>query len=568
MTKKDVVALFQSARIDATLAHRVYREHGAATFSNLTRDPYTTLFGLNGFTVNHADKISKHLNKPLEAIVVGHIMWIVLKQPSPFSTVKMRVQTSLDVDALTMAGMMKTLTENQQVVLMDKYLLHPQDHQLLCDVASEIRDRCDSMNNEHYTMKWAFEEVECGEEQKNAMLMVATNRLSVITGGPGCGKSWVVRQMLEKFPNARVTAPTGRAARNADGKTVHYFKTIQDSQKGKLGDVDLIIVDEASMLSAYLMKAVFKMARNDAHIVLVGDSNQLPPIQTGHVLRDILASGKVPVARLTNNVRSVVPLHAFCDDLLKGRVTILEYHNDTRTPISFIECNSTDDMLNALPRTFPHIVLTPHNATRVKMNKVLQLFARGMQATNFSLDVRCVSPFGCLTLHQYAIARVEPSKVIVVDEHSGASEEMTYAEACQCITPFGRAAESGTVIQKMDTVIITRNTAGLCNGDIVTYVGDDTVRTSDGEKRKIQSLVNTDPGFALGYCITVHKAQGSEFDTVVIPICNVSAWTKTLLYTAVTRAKDRVIFLGSKRDLQCILTNSERHVPPFLRSVL
>lgn len=566
MTKKELLSLFQNARIDSTLAHRVYRERGQSTFQDLQRDPYTTLYGVSGFTLEHADKFSRLFKKPMEDLVLGHVLWSVLRQPSPESTLKIRIQTTLGLSAEMMNAILVALVEQGRVMCMHKYLLHPREYEMLQGIAKYIY-QCTDRLDQHVGLVDAFDKIEgCDELQRDALDMVAYQRLSIITGGPGCGKSWIVRQMVESYPNSRVTAPTGRAARNADGKTVHYFKTIQETQKNELCGVDLIIIDEASMLSAYLFDAILSMIDHTAHVVLVGDPNQLPPIQTGHVLRDILASDEIAVESLMDNKRSVAPIHAFCKGLLEGLVVIPD---GLDACVSFEECDTVEDMLNALPKVFQTtgIVLTPHNATRVQMNRVLQLFTRGMKATNFSLEVDCVASYGRLTKNRRAIAHVHPHKISVVDG-LGESMELTYAEASRVIQPLGIPAESGTVIRRGDRVIITKNNADLCNGDMGTYMGDSLVKTDDGVY-SVPTINDSDPGFALGYCITVHKAQGSEFETVIIPIANVNAWSKTLLYTAATRAKERIIFLGSINDLQCILRRpSDRHIPPFLHTMI
>lgn len=560
MTKKDVVTLFQSARVDVSLANKVYREYGRDTYTELKKDPYTTLYSIPGLTLDHADKISRYLRRTLEETVLGHIQWMVLRRPTPEATLKVKVQTTLGLNAQVMDTILQSLLRDGRIHRIEKYVLHPKEHDVLRSVASQVHERSSGMHF-HDDMEDAFDGIECTPEQRKALDMVATHRLSVITGGPGCGKSWIVRQMVQAFPRSRVTAPTGRAARNAEGKTVHYFKTIQETQKNELHGVELIVVDEASMLSAYLFDIVLQMASPRAHVVLVGDKNQLPPIQTGHVLRDLLNSNTLPYVQLTQNHRSSAPIQTFCAEMLRGHLT---------TPpecVWFMECHTLDEMLNRLPRVYPDIILTPHNVTRVQMNRVLQLFTSGMRAKDNLLEVDIIDSHGPLEKHRRGTAKVSPTKITVSDGLSN-EVEMTYAVASRTVQPLGIKAESGTVIRSHDKVIITKNTATLCNGDMGTYVGNQMVQTQE-DTYEIPPIGDTDPGFALGYCITVHKAQGSEFHTVVIPVSNVSAWTRTLLYTAVTRAKERIIFLGTLHDVQCILRHhTDRQLPPFLQSMM
>ena len=124
----------------------------------------------------------------------------------------------------------------------------------------------------------------------------------------------------------------------------------------------------------------------------------------------------------------------------------------------------------------------------------------------------------------------------------------------------GVVETEGCTARRGDKVIVTKNTSTACNGDMGTLVSakHGIVEIAGGERVTIPRISKSDPGYTLSYAVTVHKAQGSEFETVIIPVFNPDAWDRTLLYTATTRAKTRAVFLGSEDDLRAIVSKPPR----------
>lgn len=549
MSPREVFGLFRRAHVDGSIARKMVKEHGRDCLSLLKHDPYTMLY--THASLEQVDRIATLLQYTKEKVVLGHVYWLILAKPQAITTLKMRVQTSLAIPRAEMDRIIDGFLTSEKIVSMGKYAVHPKQYGMVRDVVNDILTRVDWGQCPHPDMEEAFQHIECTEEQRYGLSLVCQNKVSVITGGPGCGKSYLVRNMVQHFTNARVTAPTGRAARNAKGKTVHYFKTIQETSKNELRDTELVIVDEASMLSAPLCHAVLSMCSPKAHIVFVGDPDQLPPIDMGYVLRDVLESTVVPRCTLTHNHRSIQPLHEFC-----RHIRDLSHIDTIPDAVEFIECHTMDDVLNALPRVSEHIILTPHNADRIQINAVVQLVRRQGQV----LDVTCTKDSPETT--RGASGTLRPMDGAV--EFNGS--QYPYSWCPRHVTlASGVQTERGVRVLSGDTIIITKNTGDVCNGDLGTYivgggiVNGCPVTLPEDDK---------DPGYTLGYCVTVHKSQGSEFDTVVLPLTNVSAWTRTLLYTAATRAKDKIIMLGTRSDLNSILHQTRPPPPKFLLSML
>ena len=374
-------------------------------------------------------------------------------------------------------------------------------------------------------------------EQEQAVRLALTEKVAVLTGGPGCGKSFTVRSivMLAKAKNAKVllAAPTGRAAKRlaeltgVDAATVHRMLELKPGgdaayDRDRPLDVDLLVVDEVSMLDLLLANKLLKAVPPGAHILLVGDVDQLPSVGAGEVLRDLLAAEPVPRVRLTQIFRQAQQ---------SGVVTNAHLINSGRQPVTdglpdfflfaqddteAVAALTVDVVANRLPRKFG---LDPRRDVQV-----LAPMHRG--------------PAGAGSLNTLLQEALTPSKPSLPERRFG-----------------------GRVFRVGDKVTQIRNNydkgvAGVFNGTVGVVTGMSleeqtlTVRTDEDEDidyefGELDELVHA-------YAITIHRSQGSEYPCVVIPITT-SAWMmlqRNLLYTAVTRAKKLVVLVGSRRAIQ------------------
>ena len=535
----------------------------------LQADPYVVLRDA-GSSLDVADTVAETLRIPIHVRVLGHAEWALSSRSMiamPMLIAKVRF--GLECPERTARTLLMKSVQAGHLIESRGQIVSGSHHAKNVEIARETQRRTAPCHNQEMIDAFAtIDATTMTPEQSDALKCVAKSKLSIITGGPGTGKSHLVREMVAAFPRTKVTAPTGRAARNASGKTVHYFRTIQETGKNDFVGVGLIVCDEASMLSTELMASVLHMAPSDAHIVLVGDCDQLPPIDAGAVLHDLIACGKVPVTTLTTNHRSTTGIQDFARGILEGKV---EHVPD----VEFVACDTFEDVVQAIARLDlqDHIVLTPHNVTRVRLNKSLQLLALGRDD---ELELELLRPFPDAPAGSRGVARVAGGWVAVaVDGNvtfnatlSAASEMIKIDTRCT----GGTAAEAGLVIVPGDAVIITKNSTEACNGDIGTYVSNcshvNTVSFPGIGSVIVPSVSETDPGMTLAYAVTVHKAQGSEFETVVLPITNANAWSRALMYTAVTRAKSKVYILGSRDDMAEIASTVRASQPSILRDLV
>jgi exodeoxyribonuclease V alpha subunit len=365
------------------------------------------------------------------------------------------------------------------------------------------------------------------EEQWAAVRSAFAHRVSVLTGGPGVGKTVCTREIVAaaRAANASIAlcAPTGRAARRLEEATGHEAQTIHRLlewmpgrepafRPGRPLPVDLVIVDESSMLNLRLAEVLLGGLAETTHLVLVGDADQLPPIGAGKPFEDLIASGAAPVVRLTQifrqAARSMITTAAHA--INQGRAPARDPAPDQERDFFFIERPSPERALQT----------------------VIEVVAE-----------RAPGSFGVDPIREVQVLAPMYRGAVGID----ALNERLQAE----LNPDGRRA-LGDRFRIGDRLIQTRNSheLGLMNGSIVFLRGDDP----DEE----EILVDTDDGgslvipygetatLRLAYAISVHKAQGCEVP-VVVAVCHRShsrMLTRPLLYTAITRARSSCVLVG------------------------
>jgi exodeoxyribonuclease V alpha subunit len=373
-------------------------------------------------------------------------------------------------------------------------------------------------------------------EQEAAVRLALTQRVAVLTGGPGCGKSYTVRAVvaLARAKRAKIllAAPTGRAAKRLgelaglEAATLHRLLQLRPGGDAAFDrdhplDADLVVVDEASMLDVLLANKLVKAIPSGAHLLLVGDVDQLPSVGAGEVLRDLLAAERLPRVRLTKVFRQAQQ---------SGVVTNAHRINAGQPPIT----RGLDDFF-----------LFAEDDPEQVADLVVEIVADRLPR-RFGLDparevqVLCPmhrGPAGAGVLNERLQARLTPAQEGLAERRFG-----------------------GRVYRVGDKVMQLRNnydkgTAGVFNGSV------GVVTALSLEDQELRVLLDEDEEVAYGfdeldelthaYAVSIHRSQGSEYPCVVVPL-TMSAWMmlqRNLLYTAVTRAKRTVVLVSSRRAL-------------------
>ena len=379
-------------------------------------------------------------------------------------------------------------------------------------------------------------------KQESAVRTAFLYNLSVITGSPGTGKTTVLRIILEAYrrlyPDRKIVlmAPTGRASRRMaestgfdEACTLHSGLGLvseedegsHGSKKGSL-DANLVIVDEFSMVDMWLASRFFPALKKGAKIVLVGDPDQLPSVGAGNVFKELIQCGLVPVTVLDEIFRQAKDsLIAHNARFIHDGNTKLYYGND----FQFLPCDSQADAAAA----------------------IIERYCQEIESNGIE-HVQILSPF-----------RTE----------GAASSDHLNAAIREIVNPFQSTEDEIRIGSKTfrvgDRIMQTKNTGKVSNGDLgfIRYVEDTPdgkrIGLDFGENRSLEysteDLVNLD----LAYATTIHKAMGSEYDIVLMPVLKAHyiMLYRNLLYTGITRAKKRVVLAGEKSVLFMAIHKNE-----------
>ncbi len=380
------------------------------------------------------------------------------------------------------------------------------------------------------------------EAQEKAIHTAATSKLMVLTGGPGTGKTTIIKAIIDAFHSVDakilLAAPTGRAAKrmseatNREAKTIHRLLEFNPGEDGFARNEDnplacsLLIIDEASMMDIFLFYHLLKATPLGATMIFVGDVHQLPSVGPGNVLNDIIASQGLPVVELTEIFRqsshSKIVYNAHL--INKGQVPNLESSKERLSDFYFIHAKDPESVANLIVSLVTERVPQRFGYDAVNDIQVLVPMHRG-EAGSENLNKR---------LQEVLIASNAPS-----------------------------IQRGKKVFRLGDKVMQTRNNyeKDVFNGDIGTVIlldGKDRTLTVRIDDRNIPYEFDELDDIVPAYAISIHKSQGSEYPVVIIPLLmqHYMLLQRNLVYTGVTRGKKLVILVGESRALKMAIANN------------
>jgi len=562
---RGIMIFLQDHGISAAYAAKIYRQYGNASVEIVRTNPYRLAADVHGIGFITADRIARQVGIDPNSITRAEegTLYVLNESTSeghvylPYETLVGRAAEMLEVSRDLVVEAVERLAADRRVVREDEAVyLTP-----FYVAETKLAERLNALRDAHeppdpltrvprrvdtaQAIPWVEKRLglRLAEKQAEAVSLAVSNKILVITGGPGTGKTTIIRAIISIFQalGARVllAAPTGRAAKRMQEASGHEARTIHrllEFSPGKGGfqrnqdfplDADAVIVDEASMIDTLLMNSLVRAVPLSAVLILVGDTNQLPPVGPGNVLRDIIDSGRFGVVTLTEIFRQsresriVVNAHR----INRGEFPDLS-PPDSGRPSDFYFIQEED------PETAVQTIL--------KLCKVRIPRRFGYHPIR---DIQVLTPMyrglvGAANLNAELQNLLNPGKDGVVRGH--------------------RMFRTGDKVMQ----VVNNYQKEVFNGDIgrITAVHLEQQQLKvDFDGRAVSYEFSELDELVLAYAVSVHKAQGSEYPVVIMPVMtqHYVLLQRNLVYTGVTRGRNLVVLVGTKKALAIAIRNDE-----------
>ncbi len=582
---KEVMIFLQGHGVSTGLAVKIYKRYGDAAIGVLQTNPYQLQQDIFGIGFKTADKIATALGIPHDSLVraaagalyalsedvkAGHVF-------TPLEDLLEKTATLLEVSPELAAQAIVRLQSEQQVQIESvRYQAHTQSPHLQeteavyltpmyygeMGVANRLRQINNARREAGTTRLTAFQKfdweqafrflrqklgVDLAPAQRQAVQMALTHPLTVLTGGPGSGKTTTLRAVIRLLRGVDakfvLAAPTGRAAKRmsevtgAEARTIHRLLEVAPGAGFSFKrnaqhplDAAMVIVDEASMLDVLLTNHLLKAIPPGAHLLLVGDVDQLPSVGAGNVLRDIIASGVIPVVRLQTIFRQAAGSYIITNAhrINQGRMPLFPKDATDFFLFPMEDAGAAADMVvDLITRRIPRRFAIP--SSEIQVLTPMHRGPLGVAALNLRLQQQLNPP-----------APHKPERV-----------------------------QGGRTLRVGDRVMQIRNNYDLdvFNGDMGVITGVDaimhTLTVDFGDRVAAYDWADLDE-LTHAWAISVHKSQGSEFRAVVMPVhtAHYIMLQRNLLYTGVTRARELAVLVGTRKAIGIAVRNdkvAERH---------
>ena len=556
---RDIVAALSVYGVTPKKAAKIQDTFGAQAVDIVETKPYS-LCRIHGFGFKTVDAIA--LNKGIAANDSGRVqegLMYALNQSQQLGHMFMHSNT-LCADALKLLdpkgtfGVTLTQLETELFQLVQDHRLQEEDGRIYLNknykaeveaakLAAAMIEPMPVDADVHKLIDEVQKDlgIDLAEKQAAGVAMCLTNRFSIITGGPGTGKTTVIKSLLRSYSKLALetikagkpssgggvllTAPTGRASRRLAESTGFLAQTLH-SALGVMADsppdaetkqitADLVVVDESSMVDGVLAWQLLKSLKPSAQLLLVGDYNQLPSVGAGNVFRELIECGEVPVTVLDTVYRqaNTSRIHLNAHSILQNTAKLL-YGSD------FV----FDDKADA-----------EQTAERVKETFLREVKEHGLERVQVLSPLRARNACGVDKLNKELQELINPKVT--------GKPEM--------IVGYNRFRVGDKVMQMRNKDEVTNGDVGFVKAISKTAGSEPTCDIDFGDGRIISYPVEDMENVDLAYATTIHKSQGSEYDVVIMPMLMgfYVMLQRNLVYTAITRAKKKLIGVGEKKAL-------------------
>ena len=563
--------------VSITIASKIYDTLGIGAIDIIKENPYSLLEFVASISFKVVDELGKNLQidstneARLKAGVMYSLNEIMLAGHTCIEKNTLIEYTSkiLGVEREYIDDILIKLKMNSNIVIDtredNEYVYRKSMHVAEKNIAEYITTRIKELpGKKKYEKQIELasqkQNIDLSETQKKAITTCLNSHVSVITGGPGTGKTTIIKCIIDILEGEKksyvLCAPTGRAAKRItettgkQAKTLHRLLEITKINDNDIDSIinympetiphDVVIIDEVSMVDTILMNNLIKAIKAHTKLILVGDSYQLPSVGPGSVLKDIIDSKVVDVVELNEIYRQSAESDIVLNAHRVKNGEYLEFKNKD-TDMYFIETNTIED-------------------TKSELLSLLTYRLENYAEYNIVEDVQVISPIkktdvGTFTLNREIQEILNPERDGITSRKAG---DRTFREGDKVM----QIKNNYDISYDVDGVTYK----GVYNGDIGIIQSIDNiqkeivVKFDDGKQIKYDADMLDELEHA--YAVTVHKSQGSEFKAVIIPlyVCYEKLFNRNLIYTAMTRAKQMLIFIGSRRVLNYMVDNTHENI--------
>ena len=572
---RNVVMFMQKYGISNSMAIKLYDEYGSQIKSIILNNPYKLAREVNGIGFKRADEIAAKTGVKLdsefriqcgiihclkEASTDGHTYLpreeLIRSAYELLGVCESDIERQLD-ELKIERQLIEVKSEDRLNIYLSEYYQIEKNCAVKLLTLTRYSDRISASELDREIKSIESElDIELHDLQREAVIKALSQGLFILTGGPGTGKTTTIKSIISGLERRNLrfvlAAPTGRAAKRMsettgyEASTIHRLLSIKHNPEERADayfemnednplDVDAVIIDEASMVDIFLFNSLLKAISPGCKLIIVGDSNQLPSVGPGQVLKDMLDSGVCPnvelkyifrqsneshivtYAHMINNGEQIDFTTKYEDFFLLKR----DNYEEIRQALLYLICEKLPKHFNTSPMQIQ--VLTPMKKGALgvwELNRILQ------ECINPPSDKKVELEYG------ENIFRVG-DKVMQTKNN--------YDMEWDIMSTYGISAQRGK---------------GVFNGDIgiIDHINKPSrlIRITFDDGREAEYSYETLEELELAYAITIHKSQGSEYPVVIMPLLGGprSLLYRNLLYTGVTRAKDCVVILGSENTVK------------------
>lgn len=563
--KSQISILLQQYGVTGVNVTKIYEKFGEKSITVLKNNPYILIYNIKGIGFKQADTIALAMGvKPDSDLRICECIKFAVENNSTYGNcylVKDEVITSVR-ELINVNDRLRITTILEGETSLKKMVINGEDRYYAKRIYNAenyvFTVLCEMLfDNTKYNKPDILNDETLSNEQKEAVIGSLTNKVSVLTGGPGCGKTYTTKTIINTLINSNkkfaICAPTGKAAMRStevigqEAFTIHrlleynpYENCFNYNEYNKL-DYDFILVEESSMIDIQLMSDLLKAIDNHTQVVFIGDKDQLSPVSAGSPFKDMIDCGVIPTYRLTKVFRQAMgsKIITYAHKINTGELVYID--NPIQNPSIWsgdVDCLFIDSDIKGTTKIIDEFSTLRYGYDI--LDTIVRLYTETITKNKKYTDIQILIPkrvgnLGITNVNKYIQDAINPIK--------------NFTD--QIIVKNKQFRLNDKVIHTQNNYVLG---GGVFNGEIGRITHIDLAESRfivEFANRSIEYMKKDMDDLELAYAITIHKSQGSEFDAVIIPLLSEYGimLERSLIYTALTRAKKLAVFIGQRKSL-------------------